>query len=200
MKVGIAAASGALSLLGLLYLQAGPAAASASNGPAEQAPACTRSQVRLSVSLPGRTYYAGAPVPFRVHLANVSGAACRVTALEPPDSLTTGLAYVRIFNARQEPVLLPNHYPGLRAPMVARVLSPRSAFTYRCTWDGLVGVARPAMGAPASPGGTPAMQTAFSAVAAPPGAYTAVAVLTKPALQSPALHFVLLTRPLTGVD
>jgi hypothetical protein len=152
-------------------------------GPRPPAPACTRRQVRLSVSLPPGDYYGGSPVPFKVQIANLSPTACSITALPPPSGLTTELVYVRIFDANGRRVLVPGGPPGLRARMLPQSLKAHQVFSYACTWNGrtwlAVGVSRSS-----GPLGAPA----------PAGRYTAEALLARPSAQTGALHFVLKGR------
>ena len=159
------------------------AATSYGYGPGPQTPACTRGQVRLTVSLPVANYYGGSPVPFKVRLANVSSQPCSVTALEPPSGLTTELVYVRLFDSFGRRVLIPGGPPGLRVRMLPKSLAAHQVFSYICSWSGRVwtGSAGPR---PGRLGGVPA----------PAGRYTAVAILAKPAVQTGPLHFVLKAR------
>ena len=148
-----------------------------------QTPACTRGQVRLTVSLPVANYYGGSPVPFKVRLANVSSQPCSVTALEPPSGLATELVFVRLFDSFGRRVLIPGGPPGLRVRMLPKSLAAHQVFSYICSWSGRVwtGSAGPR---PGRLGGVPA----------PAGRYTAVAILANPAVQTGPLHFVLKAR------
>jgi hypothetical protein len=152
-------------------------------GPGPKEPACGRGQLHLVLSLPHADYYGGSPVPFKVQVINLTSQPCGVTALQPPSGLTTELVYVRIFDSHGRRVLIPGGPPGLRVRMLPTALAAHQVFSYTCTWTGHVWTGTGA-GEPPRLGGVPA----------PPGRYTAVAVLANPAIQTGPLHFALKPR------